>query len=128
MTILSSTKNDRTNQTLYLLFLFGSTLWHCRKRNGCEREVTSTRWDCIQLEFEGLETLLKFTFEFMPREPFSLFVRPLDKFVKLGTGIVHGFLCIGNENPIQFGECKHKLEFVDYIFTHNFSGARRFGW
>ena len=93
-----------------------------------KEQLLFTRWDCIQLEFEGLETLLKFTFEFMPREPFSLFVRPLDKFVKLGTGIVHGFLCIGNENPIQFGECKHKLEFVDYIFTHIFSGARRFGW
>ena len=77
-----------------------------------------TRWDCIQLEFKGLEPLLKFTFEFMPRKPFSLFVRPLDKFVKLGTGVVHGFLGIGNEYPIQFGECKHKLEFVDYIFTH----------
>ena len=93
-----------------------------------KEQLLFTRWDCIQLEFEGLEPLLKFTFEFMPREPFSLFVRPLNKFVKLGTGVVHGFLGIGNENPIQFGECKHKLEFVDYIFTHCFSGARRFGW
>ena len=93
-----------------------------------KEQLLFTRWDCIQLEFEGLEPLLKFTFEFMPREPFSLFVRSLDKFVKLGTGVVHGFLGIGNEYPIQFGECKHKLEFVDYIFTHKFSGARRFGW
>ena len=128
MTILASAKNDRTNQTLYLLFLFGSIFWHRAEGQRGKGEVTSTRWDCIQLEFEGLEALLKFTFKFMPREPFSLFVRPLDKFVKLGTGIVHGFLGIGNEYPIQFGECKHKLEFVDYIFTHIFSGARRFGW
>ena len=109
MTILACAKNDRANQTLYLLFLFGRIFWHCRKRNGRECEVPPTRWDCIQLEFEGLEPLLKFTFEFMPREPFSLFVRPLDKFVKLGTGRIHGFLGIGNEYPIQFSECKHKL-------------------
>ena len=53
MTILASAKNDRTNQTLYLLFLFGSTLWHCRKRTIMLINISLCCSDYIITTFNG---------------------------------------------------------------------------
>ena len=53
VTILASAKNDRTNQTLYLLFLFGSTLWHCRKRTIMLINISLCCSDYIITTFNG---------------------------------------------------------------------------
>ena len=53
MTILASAKNDRANQTLYLLFLFGSTLWHCRKRTIMLINISLCCSDYIITTFNG---------------------------------------------------------------------------
>ena len=53
VTILASTKNDRTNQTLNLLFLFGSTLWHCRKRTIMLINISLCCSDYIITTFNG---------------------------------------------------------------------------